>query len=41
MVIYKCILLIINGFQAFFQTDFWAGGDYRKATPNYKIYRWE
>ncbi|QXP58224.1 glycoside hydrolase family 104 protein [Olleya sp. HaHaR_3_96] len=25
----------------FFQTDFWAGGDYRKATPNYKIYRWE
>ncbi len=25
----------------FFQRDFWAGSDYSKATPNYKIYRWE
>ncbi|CAA0145416.1 putative enzyme [Tenacibaculum maritimum] len=25
----------------FFQTDFWAGNDYRVKEPNYKIYRWE
>ncbi|WP_052303987.1 hypothetical protein [Cellulophaga algicola] len=28
-------------FSDFFQTGFWTGGDYRKAEPNYKIYRWE
>lgn len=25
----------------FFQNGFWAGGDYRNAKPNHKIYRWE